>query len=368
MKTLLSITALMVTGSIFASCQSGTYRITGSGDMLQDGDTLFLTSDFMTGAPVDTVIAQAGKFEMTGTADSTFMCLIYSKKNQEVMSSPFFIEPGTIKLTLSDNPKDRKVSGSSLNNEWQEMNDSLSHIGLQFSMMAENMATNNLTAEEAKALNEKQQKLIRQWQDIVFRYAKKNVDNELGYFLVTQYYDPECKDAASKQQLISMLPKKMQERSLVKAIQARLNSSKATAEGSKMNDFTMNDINERPMSILSEIAKNKITVIDFWASWCGPCLREMPSMVEMYKKHKDSGLGIIGISLDSRKTDWENATKRFSIEWPQISDLNGWNNAAAQMFNVQSIPYTIVVSSDGTILKKGLRGSELEEFVSEKLK
>lgn len=368
MKTLLSITALMVTGSIFTACQSGTYRITGSGDMLQDGDTLFLTNDFMTGTPVDTMIAKAGKFELTGTVDSTFMCLIYSKKNQEVMSSPFFIEEGSIELTLSDNPKNRRVSGSSLNNEWQELNDSLSLIGQQFSMMAENMATNNLTAEEAQSLNEKQQKLVKQWQDITFRYAKNNADNELGYFLITQFYDPDCKDAASKQQLISMLPKNTQDRPLVKTIQTKLNSSKATSEGNKMKDFTMNDINDRPMSILSEIAKNKITVIDFWASWCGPCLREMPSMVEMYKKYKNNGLGIIGISLDSRKSDWENATKCFFIEWPQISDLNGWNNAAAQMFNVQSIPYTIVVSSDGTILKKGLRGSELEEFVASQLK
>ena len=135
-----------------------------------------------------------------------------------------------------------------------------------------------------------------------------------------------------------------------------------------MPDFTMDGIDGKPMSALAEISKNKVTVIDFWASWCGPCRAEMPNMVKMYDEYKDKGLGILGVSLDSKRSDWEGASKSLGVKWPQMSDLKGWDNAAARMFNIQSIPQTIVVDSNGKILKKGLRGEELEAFVAELLK
>ena len=141
-----------------------------------------------------------------------------------------------------------------------------------------------------------------------------------------------------------------------------------TAIGKKINDFTMNDINGKPQSIMSEIAKHKLTVIDFWASWCGPCRQEMPNVVKLYNDYNSKGLGIIGISLDKKQQDWENATKNLGIKWVQLSDLEGWNNAAAKMMNVRSIPQTIIVDNKGTIIAKGLRGAELESFVQSKLK
>ena len=91
-------------------------------------------------------------------------------------------------------------------------------------------------------------------------------------------------------------------------------------------------------------------------------------MIEMYNKYKDSGLGIVGVSLDSDRDSWLQATSKLGITWPQMSDLKGWENAAAQMFNVTSIPHTIVVDQKGKILKRGLRGQELEDFVSSQLK
>lgn len=148
----------------------------------------------------------------------------------------------------------------------------------------------------------------------------------------------------------------------------RLEKEQTTAIGKKINDFTMNDINGKPQSIMSEIAKHKLTVIDFWASWCGPCRQEMPNVVKLYNDYNSKGLGIIGISLDKKQQDWENATKNLGIKWVQLSDLEGWNNAAAKMMNVRSIPQTIIVDNKGTIIAKGLRGAELESFVQSKLK
>jgi len=132
-------------------------------------------------------------------------------------------------------------------------------------------------------------------------------------------------------------------------------------------DFKMNHIGGGTLSVKEEMAKHKITVIDFWASWCGPCMREAPAMVEMYNAYKGKGLGIIGISLDENEQAWKEAVEHMNMNWTHISDLQGWNNAAAQMFGVSSIPFTIVVDSKGAILASGLRGEELSAFVASKL-
>ena len=91
-------------------------------------------------------------------------------------------------------------------------------------------------------------------------------------------------------------------------------------------------------------------------------------MIDLYKQYKDKGLGIVGISLDHEKDAWLNATKQLQIEWLQMSDLKGWDNAAAQQFNITSIPHTIVVDQQGKILRRGLRGQALADFVGEQLK
>lgn len=131
--------------------------------------------------------------------------------------------------------------------------------------------------------------------------------------------------------------------------------------------FTMADINGNDVSVTDEFAKHKITVVDFWASWCGPCRQEMPSLVKTYSEYKDKGLGIVGVSLDEDKEQWSNAVSTMGMTWTQLSDLQGWQNNAAQMYGIQAIPFTIIVDSKGKVLTAGLRGEELRAFVAQEL-
>jgi alkyl hydroperoxide reductase subunit AhpC len=94
----------------------------------------------------------------------------------------------------------------------------------------------------------------------------------------------------------------------------------------------------------------------------------MPGVVELYKEFKDKGLGIVGVSLDNDANAWKKAIDQLKMTWPQMSDLRGWDNAAAQMLSITSIPHTVIVDSKGVILARGLRGEELRQFVAERLK
>lgn len=353
---------------LLAACQSDTYKIYGLADSLNNGDTLFITTDFANGNPLDTIIVENGKFEIEGTADSTFLCLIYNHNKN--MFIPFFIEPGNINIQLSDNPVHNRVSGTSTNNKWREMNDSSIRIGREISIIASQLNTSDLTNDEQDHLIEKYGKLMSQFRALVLKYTKANISNEFGYFLLTYYDDfsnynsnENFIDAKTKLELIKEMPERMRNRPSIQSLIAQLKNMYSFAEGNKIVDITMNDIYDNETSLMKEIVKSKITIIDFWASWCVPCREEMPNLINLYSLYKDSGLGIIGISLDSKKEDWVNATKMLSIGWVQISDLQGWDNVAAHIFNITSIPQTIIVKQDGTILKRGLGGIELQQFV-----
>ena len=114
--------------------------------------------------------------------------------------------------------------------------------------------------------------------------------------------------------------------------------------------------------------KGKLVLIDFWASWCGPCRKEMPNVIKIYSKFKNKGFEIYGVSLDQDKEKWMEAITKDGINWPQVSDLKYWDNVAAKIYNVQGIPYTVLIDKDGKIIAKNLRGQELEKKIAEVLK
>ena len=109
-------------------------------------------------------------------------------------------------------------------------------------------------------------------------------------------------------------------------------------------------------------------MVDFWASGCGPCRAEMPHVVKAYNDFHSKGLEIVGVSLDERKDDWLNAVKELNMNWPQMSDLKGWNSKAAQLYHIQGIPASVLINQNGEIVAQDLRGEDLHNRLAELLK
>ncbi len=156
-----------------------------------------------------------------------------------------------------------------------------------------------------------------------------------------------------------------------KAVSKYLNENRNTAIGSIAPNFTAPSPEGEAIT-LNDI-KGKVTIIDFWAAWCGPCRRENPNVVEVYKKYHDKGLEIIGVSLDGTpqqkdaKQAWLDAIEQDNLTWHQVSNLKYFNDPIAREYNINAIPATFIIDEDGKIIAKNLRGPALEQKISELL-
>ena len=137
------------------------------------------------------------------------------------------------------------------------------------------------------------------------------------------------------------------------------------APGTKFKDMTMNDMDGKEVTLSQWAGKGNYVLVDFWASWCGPCRQEMPNVVVNYEKYHAKGFEIVGVSFDQNKEPWVKAVQTMGLRWPQMSDLKGWQCAASDLYGIRSIPASVLIDPQGTIIALDLRGKALGKKLKE---
>ncbi len=174
-------------------------------------------------------------------------------------------------------------------------------------------------------------------------------------------------EVAELDSLVSSLDPKLSVVPAVVDMKERLIKLRSVAVGQIAPDFTQNDQEGNPVKLSEVYAKNEYTLIDFWAAWCGPCRQENPNVVAVYNDYKEKGFGVFGVSLDQDRERWLKAIEDDKLTWPHVSDLKYWQNEAATLYGINSIPANFLVDKTGKIVARNLREQALRDKVAELL-
>ncbi|MDE5677556.1 TlpA disulfide reductase family protein [Phocaeicola sp.] len=357
---------LLAAGSMaFTACQnSPSYKIKGTVENIADGEVVYLQK-YLNGdyQKVDSAIVGNGTFTFTGKQDTVAAHYItYSKEGKNRMIN-FFLENGEIHITLGD---ENKVSGTPNNDTYQKFRDEFAALSKEMNEMYQKAQTDSsLTKEQVEAIMAEIEKKDSVGMDMVYQTIEANITNPVGVYLLPSY--AAAFDLDKQKALVEKVPAELANERINK-LKAHIETCEKTAVGQQYIDFSMQTPEGETVNLSDFVSKNQYTLIDFWASWCGPCRKEMPHVVEAYKAFKNKGFGIVGVSLDNNADKWKEAIGTLNITWPQMSDLQGWNNAGAKLYGVNSIPATVLVDQNGTIVARGLRGNAIQEKLNELLK
>ena len=312
---------------------------------------------------LDSTVITNGKFEFRGTQDSTINAVITWEAKEGPQRAGLYLENGDIKVKFTED--NNTVTGTALNNASQEMKDKIVILNNEREKIQNTLKDSSLSETEAESKTKELEDLNKKEISIYYATIEKNIDNDLGYNLFRNIYYVLTLD--EKENILSKFPAKYDNDPSIERIRAQVDSEKNTAVGKVYTNLTMNNPEGKEVSLSDYVGKGKLVLIDFWASWCGPCRREMPELVKLYNKFKTKNFEIVGVSLDNNSDAWKNAIKQMNMTWPQMSDLKGWQCEGASVYGVSSIPYTILVSADGTILERNLQGDALYQKIEELL-
>lgn len=342
------------------------YKITGKVDGAANGDTVFLQNRVNRNfVKLQSAIIKDGKFVIQGEeANVACRYLTYSKAGKR-FSTDFFLEKGNIDVTLS---KKSIVTGTPSNDIYNSFKSESNEIENQMEAIYMSMQKDDasITEEVKKAKNEEMNKLDDKLTNLIIETMEKNITNPVGIHLLStsNYYLGYEK----LETLLTKVPTAYQKNDDIIKLQELVSKAKATFVGKMFTDFEMKTPEGNAIKLSDYAGKGKYVLVDFWASWCGPCRKEMPNLVKAYEQYKDKGLEIVGVSLDRDAKSWTGALKQLKMTWVQMSDLKYWDCAGAKLYAVRSIPHIVLLDKDGKILARGLHGEELQAKLAELMK
>ncbi len=280
----------------------------------------------------------------------------------------FFAENSTITILPDfEEPDKSKVEGSVIHNEYLSYEELFSDINAQRKNLYDEYraANSENDTQKVEELTAQFESLSEKETEINKNYVKSNPNSHVSPYVIRRnmYYTLSLDELKA---IMNSLGEEVEDSPYALQLKEQISILETVAVGKKFTDFRLPTPDGGELA-LSEIANGKYVLIDFWASWCGPCRRENPNVVAMYEKFLDKGFEILGVSLDNNGENWKKAIEDDKLTWYHVSDLKGWGSEAGKLYGVSSIPHTVLLGPDGTIIEKNLRGEALESKLAELL-
>ena len=355
-----------------ANAQTQRYHVTGTAEGSVDGDTIYLAvmTGFFQLAPTDTAIVKNGAFAFNGTIDGADMRVaVAMHKGQMIGMTDFILENAPISLQIYPQDSNKKpiVKGG----QTQKLYDEVTKEDEDFSKLMDKpyeQANDSTLPQDIRNKAKAQLDSLRKIStNRHFEFIMAHIPSPISDMLL-QWYAQDMTETQVNAILNKMTASGIQYQ-YYKQIMAARRISKATAVGQHYTDIVLKGIDGKTdIQLSAYINKNRYTLLDFWASWCGPCRAEMPNVVKVYKLYHNKGLEVVGVSLDNNREAWVKAISTLKMPWPQMSDLKGWKSTAAAAYNIRAIPANVLIDNKGNIIAKDLRGEELLKKMEELMK
>jgi peroxiredoxin len=312
---------------------------------------------------IDTADVVKGEFTFTGKMELPDFRVL--RLNEQDYFAKFFLENAQVKINAKkDSLNATKITGSPSQDLFESYVKEVESMNKQTAALQQRYqeAMVNKNEEEVKKVQIDYQALMDTMKVYTKNFVKEHKTSVVAAYITLVQLSNQI-ESTELDSIVAGFPQEIGQSEYVVQLKEIADGMRKTAIGATAPDFTMNDPQGKPIQLSS--LRGKIVMIDFWASWCGPCRQENPNVVKVYQQYHDKGFEILGVSLDRTKEDWEKAIKDDQLNWLHVSDLQYWQNNAARLYAVNAIPQTYLLDKDGKIIAKGLRSQELAAKLAE---
>lgn len=356
MKRLNSLIALLALGASAAVAQVATMNLSGQLPAEYNGKKIYLIN-LDTRERLDSAVVKAGKvaFATEVGANETVPAAL-TAGNRKILN--FILEPGTATLNEAG-----QVKGTPLNNINEGVGEALDSLSRDYKAKQKEIMQRNVgNDEKMKAAEELYNQMAMKSGDLIVDTYKANKTNAVGYMLLLQIADGMTE--AEIDEMLDGAVDWIKESNAVASFKEFARNVEKTAPGKMFTDFSVKTSSGKTVKLSDYVGKGDYVVLDFFASWCGPCRREMPTLKQIYSKYDGKGLKVVGLAVWDEPADTKKCVKELALPWTIIDNAQA---GPTEIYGVSGIPHIIVFGPDGTIVARNLRGDELVAKVDELL-